>query len=290
MDTSTPAIPNLDQMAAALGPADSESLAALNPPESQETFRQIGAQISSERVLIDMNRILGTAFVFWSKATPQQKRTLRGFSSELLAVAVDRALALEKMRRDFNSAGVADKSARAGSEASAGAAFVKGLTLRDQADVTFRTVVGTDIAMRKRLTLAVGTAEDLEALASGLERLSAFGNDLLANEKTSKRSKIAGLDAEYTAELQAEATAVRAAAKEASGRLTARSTSQGALDTLDGLCIDLLSHIIHAFAAARERDGTIPRLVPQSTRRLLSSRNKPQPKPEEADAGTTPDA
>lgn len=287
-DNLTPSIPNLDQMAHALGPADPEVLAALNPAESQEAFRAIGSQIASERVLIDINRILGTAFVFWTQASPQQKKTIKGFSRELLAVAVDRALALEKMRRDFTSAGAADKSARVGTEASAGAAFERGLTLRDQADSAFRTAVGTDMSLRKRLTVAVGTAEDLEALASGLDRLAVFGNELLENSKTTKRAKVAGIDADYTSELAAEAASVRAAAKDASGRLTAKSTLQGTLDTLDGLCIDLLSHIVHAFDAARERDGTIPRLVPQSTRRLLSSRNKPKPKPEDTPAATVP--
>lgn len=288
-DNVTPQpIPTLDQMAQAFGPADPQVLEAMNPPESQEAFREIGTQIASERVLIDMNRILGTAYVFWSKATPQQKKTLKGFSPALLAVAVDRALALEKMRRDFTSAGAADKSARVGSEASAGTAFEKGLTLRDQAEVAFRTVIGTDVSMRKRLTVAVGTAEDLEALAAGLDRLAAFGGELLANPKTAKRTEVAGVDADYVAELATEAASVRAAAKGASGRLTANSTSQGALDTLDGLCIDLLSHIVHAFAAARERDGTIPRLVPQSTRRLLSGRSKPKPKAEDTAAGTPP--
>jgi len=288
-DSPTPQpIPTLDQIAQALGPPDPEVLAAMNPEESQEAFREIGTQIASERVLIDMNRILGTAFVFWSKAAPQQKKKLKGFSPGLLAVAVDRTLALEKMRREFTSAGTTDKSARLGSEASAATAFDQALTLRDQAEVAFKTAIGTNLALRKRLTVAVGNAGDLEALASGLDRLAAFGREIMDAPKTAKRAEVAGIDADYLVELASEAVAVRAAAKGASGRLTANPTSQGALDTLDGLCIDLLSHIVHAFSAARERDGTIPRLVPQSTRRLLSSRNKLKPKPEEEAAAGTP--
>lgn len=276
-DNTSPHVLTLDEIAQALGPVEPEALAAFNPPESQEAFREMGAQIASDRVLLDMNRILGTAFVFWKKATPQQQKILKGFSPELLGVAVDRALALEIMRREFSGAGTADKSARVGTEASAGAAFEKGLVLRDQANSTYKTVVGTDEALRKQLAVAVGTAGDLEALASGLDRLSAFGRKLVGNTKTKKRAELAGVDDDYLNELASEAATIRAAAKGASGRLTANATSQGTLDTLDGLCLDLLSHIIHAFAAARDRDGSIPRLVPQATRRLLASRNNPKP-------------
>lgn len=267
-------VPTLEEMARTLGPADASALAVLDPPESQEAFRLMGAQIATDRILVDMNRILGTAFVFWMKATPTQQKKLKGFSKKLLAVAVDRAQALGEMRRTFVSASVADKSARVGFEASAGAAFDHGLALREQAETAFRTAIGTDLARRKQLTVAVGSAEDLEALASGLQRLSAFGVALLSDSSTKERADLAGIDTDYLSELEAEAAIVRKAAAGASGRLTANLTSQGTLDTLDGLCLDLLSHIIHAFSAARDRDGTIPRLVPLATRRLLASRNK----------------
>jgi len=279
-------------MQEALGVPGPDVAAALNPLESQEAFRLIGAQIASDRVLIDTARIFAIAFVFWRKATPEQRKKIKGFSQELLAFAVDRAIALEAMKREFTQAGTADKGARLGSTASAGVAFQKGLTLRDQADVALQTAVGTDAGLRKRLKVALGIAEDGEQLASGLARLSAFGVELLANPKTKVRATLAGIDADYLTELTTEAAAVRAATKDASGRLTANTTSQGELDTLDGLNIDLLSHIVHAFAAARERDGTIPRLVPLSTRRLLSSRTKPKPavSPPAPDAGPVPEA
>jgi len=273
----------------ALGAPGPDVAAALNPPESQEAFRLIGVQIASDRVLVDATRIFAIAFVFWQKATPQQRKTLKGFSQELLAFAVDRGIALDEMKRQFTHAGTADKSARVGTTATAGAAFQRGLTLRDQAEVALRTAVGTDAGLRERLKVAVGTAQDGEQLASGLDRLSAFGGELLADSKTKHRATFAGIDADYVAELTAEAAVVRVATKDASGRLTANTTSQGALDTLDGLNIDLLSHIVHAFAAARERDGTIPRLVPLSTRRLLSSRTKAKPKPVDPGTGPVPE-
>lgn len=279
-------VPTLEEMAQTLGPADASALAALDPPESQEAFRLMGAQIATDRILVDMNRILGTAFVFWMKASPAQQKKLKGFSQKLLAVAVDRAQALGEMKRAFVSAGVADKSARAGFEASAGAAFNRGLTLREQAETAFRTAIGTDIARKKQLTIAVGTAEDLETLASGLQRLSEFGSDLLSNSNTRERAELAGIDSDYVSELAEEAAAARKAAEGASGRLTANLTSQGTLDTLDGLCLDLLSHVVHAFSAARDRDGTIPRLVPLATRRLLASRNKRKLAEDDGTSGT----
>ena len=274
-EVETPLVlPTLEQIAKSLGAPDPDVPAVMNPPESQEAFRVMGAQIATERVLTDLRRILGQAFVFYRQATPAQKRLLRGFSEPMLAVAVDRAIALEALRRDFTSAGTADKSARVSSRAAAGVAFSAGLAVRDQAVTVFRTAVGTDVAARQRLTVAAGTAESDEALAAGLERLAGFGEGLLSDAKTAKRAAVAGVDAEYLGEIGAASVAVRSASADASGRLTAQLAGQGALDAPDGLCLDLLSHIVHAFAAARDRDGTIPRLVPQATRRLLSARRK----------------
>ena len=278
-------LPNLEQMAEALGPPSEEVLAALNPPESQESFRANGAKIATERVLTDMQRILGQAYVYWQQAGPAQRRVLRGFSKPLLAAAVDRALALRALRRGSTSANVADKAARASTAAAASAAFRDGLILRDQAQTVLRTTIGTDPAARERLTVAVGTAETDESLAAGLGQLADLGQTLIDDSRTSARAAIAGLDTEYVAELAAAAESVRAAATQSSGRLAAKLANQGALDALDGLCIELLSNIIHAFDAARDRDGTVPRLVPLATRRLLASRRSPKKTPSDPTGG-----
>lgn len=241
----------------------------------------MGALIATERIGVDLRRILAQAFVFYDRATPEQRRILRGVSRPFFAVAVDRALALEQLRREFIDAAQRDKEARVGTEAAVGVQFGHALTLRDQAETVLRAAIGTDRAAAERLAVALGTAESDESLAVGLERAVAFGEALLADPRTATRAAVVGVDAAYLDELRAEATALRGTAREASGRLTARVAQQGALDTLDGLCLDLLSHLIHAFDAARERDSAIPRLVPQATRRLLGRRRGSAPAPAE---------
>lgn len=280
-DDTLPVLMTLDQIAAIVGAPDPAVLAALNPPESQDAFRAVGANMATERIGVDLRRILAQAFVFYDRATPEQRRVLRGVSLPFFAVAVDRALALEKLRREFIEAAQRDKEARVGTEAAVSVRFGQALTLRDQADTVLRAAIGTDRAAAERLAVALGTADSDESLALGLERAVAFGEALLADPRTAPRAAVVGVDAAYLDELRAEAAALRGTAREASGRLTARLAQQGALDTLDGLCLDLLSHLIHAFDAARERDSAIPRLVPQATRRLLGRRRKPAPTPAE---------
>jgi len=281
-----PVLPTLDQLAVVLGPPDPAVLAALNPPESQDAFRSMGALIATERIGVDLRRIIAQAFVFYDQATSEQRRVLRGVSRPFFAVAVDRALALEKLRREFLEAAQRDKEARVGTEAAAGVRFGQALTLRDQAETVLRAAIGTDRAAAERLAVALGTAETDESLALGLERAAAFGDALLADPRTAPRATVVGLDADYLGELRAEAALLRAASRDATGRLTAKLAQQGALDTLDGLCLDLLSHLVHVFDAARQRDGAIPRLVPQATRRLLGKRRKPAPAPAEPSPAT----
>jgi len=54
----------------------------------------------------------------------------------------------------------------------------------------------------------------------------------------------------------------------------AKAAAQAALDREDGIAILLLGQIVRAFDAAHDIDSTIPRLLPNSARRLFSRRAK----------------
>jgi hypothetical protein len=121
---------------------------------------------------------------------------------------------------------------------------------------------------------AVGTADDSEALATGLERLARVAEEFLAHkkDKVAARVKLYRLTRAYVDGLREAAKTVRGAARAGALQATAKS-AQSQLDLLDGINIHLLAQVIQAFEAAHELDSSIPRLVPISTRRLLGKRS-----------------
>ncbi|MEO7330784.1 MAG: hypothetical protein ABI193_19570, partial [Minicystis sp.] len=181
MDTL--AVPTLDDLSDALGAPDPSILDAVVTQESRDTLIARGATVASARIVVDVSRIYGLAFTVWSKATPAQKEALVGFSPELLGVAVDRALALRALTSDTDDAGHADTVSVEVSAASAIAAFSGGLPRRDHLHTVLRGIAGADPELRSRVDVAVGTADDAEALSKGMKRLVALGREMLTHKK-----------------------------------------------------------------------------------------------------------
>lgn len=84
------------------------------------------------------------------------------------------------------------------------------------------------------------------------------------------RLTLGNLDAEYAKELEEAAARVKDASAAAKKRPEGGKVTQGELDRADGINILLLGQVIRAFDAAHDRDPTIPRLVPISTRRVFN--------------------
>src|SRR5262245_9492798 len=271
-----PPLHTLQSIASALGPADPELEAALLDGASDADLVAQGRSIASPHIITDEKRLYSLAFDFWQSATPSQKDRLRGFSDELLAVAVAHALKLAGMAAAHEDrAGAADAS-REARDAAARTAFSAGLTLRDQAAKVLRGVAGQDKSLAAQVDGAVGTAETGAALAKGLNDLAALGHKLLAHKKNAvaKRAKLMRLDAAYVASLEAAATHVSETAEHAGARSGGKAVTQGALDREDGVNILILGHILDMFEAAHDVDPTIPRLVPIATRRLFGKHRK----------------
>jgi len=280
----------LEQMAKSLGAPVPALLDAVAPPEAHAELLDLGRQIKSSRIITDIRRIYALAFTVWSKATDEQKDALVGFSPELLALGVDRALALHRMTADTGDAVQVDAETVKQRETEARVAFQRGLTLRDHAHGVLARIAGRDPVMRARLQVAVGTAEDAGALATGIERLVTLGKEWLAiaSGPVAGRVLLARLDAGYLDKLAAAGEAVTTTATAAHGKATAAKTSQGEIDLLDGINIQILGDVVRAFDAAHEVDATIPRLVPIATRRLLGKRSRPaEPEPEPAAGAPT---
>jgi hypothetical protein len=281
---------HFDGLAAALGKPDPELLAALLDGTIEADLVAKGRDIASSRVLTDMRRVYTLAHTFWSGAPAETRDKLRGFSPELLAIAVDQALVLEGMAAEHEMTGQDHDAGRAKRDAALREAFSRALTLRDQAYEILRGVAGTGEVAQKELASALGTAEDAAALTRGLQKLVELGKRYLSQKKgpIAVRAKLLRLDDGYLDRLEAAADALAKAAKKAGARPAGQKVTQGALDRADGVNLLLLGLIIRAFENAHEEDPTIPRLVPIATRRLFSRSGKKKPAAKGEDKDGTP--
>jgi hypothetical protein len=233
----------------------------------------IGTKILSARIVTDIARLYAQAFDFWKGATDSQKKTLRGFSLPLLALAVHQGLVLEQMFEASQVAGQSDDETRATSEKGALDAFQRSIVLRDQAYTALRGAAGRKDALVTSLDAVVGDAKTGASLARGLDSLARLLRGWLATGgPLAQRLALASLDEAFAVELEHAAEAVRGSEAKARRRSAVAKVTQAQLDRQDGINMVLLGQVIRAFEHAHDRDPTIPRLVPIATRRLFSHR------------------
>lgn len=250
-----------------------------------------GAMIASSRVVTDATRIYAQAFDVWNALDESQRALLIGFSPELLSLGVSQAKALRDAAAAGDSEGKTSKSERATRDAEAGAAFKHALLLRDQARTALAVVASGDVKLAAKIEGTHATAEDGEALASGIDRLVSIAREVLGQKKgpLASRAKLARLSSAYVDSLEAAGKAVRTTARAAAARTGATKHAQAELDRLDGINLLILSHVVHAFEAAHDLDARIPRLVTIATRRLLGRASRaPKAQPPAEGAGAPP--
>ncbi|WP_437734211.1 hypothetical protein [Sorangium sp. So ce1335] len=269
-------LPTLESLADRLGKPEPGLLEALLDGTSESQLVERGRQIASSRVLTDVRRLYATAHACWSSASKDKREKLRGFSPELLALAVEQALALERLLDAHESAGQKRDATRATKDAALRETLSRALLLRDQAYEVLRGVGGSGKEAREGLAQAVGTAEDPAALARGLTQLAALGKRYLAQKKgpLAVRARLMRLDQDYVERLEETAREVAQAAKTAAARPAGQKVTAGDLDRADGINLILLEQIVRVFERANEQDPAIPRLVPIATRRLFSRRTR----------------
>ncbi|MRG91371.1 hypothetical protein [Polyangium spumosum] len=267
----------LEILAAKVGAPPPGLLDALLAGTDNEQLTDKGREIATSRLVVDGVRLYQEAYNFWQEASDEQKKRLKGFSLPLLGVAVHQLLALhvraQKMADDASDEG--KSRAKRTTEASRTASHA--VAMRDQAASALRDAAGLDPALRAEVDEAVGTAETTDTLARGLSGLADVLDTWLkspAGSSIHARLTLASLDAAYAEELHATANAVRTTAAQAGERNAARAAAQAGLDREDGVAILLLGQIVRAFDAANDLEPTIPRLLPNSTRRLFSRRTK----------------
>jgi hypothetical protein len=271
-----PATPHvLDTLVARVGAAKPDKLAAILDGTSNDDLVAKGAEIATSRLVIDGVRLYQQALDFFAEASPAHRKLLRGVSADLLAVAVHHLDSLRKLEAGVHQKSQGHGARRAATDEEAAQALSIAVSLRDQASRSMKDAGKTGPRVAE-VDAAFGAADPPEKLAASLDALA----ELLGNWQKSKdqclvaRLELANLDGEYASELTAAAFAVRKAAAAAAERSDPKAR-QAALDREDGVQILLLGQIIRAFESAHDRDVTIPRLVPISTRRLFDRHPAP---------------
>ncbi|MDI3290490.1 hypothetical protein [Polyangium sp. 15x6] len=264
-------------LATKVGPPQVGLLDALLAGTDNEQLTEKGREIATARIVVDGVRLYQEAYHFWQGASEAQKRRLKGFSLPLLGVAVHQLLALHERAQKIADDTTDEVKSRARRASEASRAAAHGVALRDQAASALRDAAGLDTALRVEIEETVGTAQSTDTLARGLSALadvlrgwlkSPAGSPLLA------RLALASLDEAYADELSAAANAVQTTAAQAGERKSARAAAQAGLDREDGVALLLFGQIVRAFDAANDLDPTVPRLLPNATRRLFSRRTK----------------
>lgn len=197
----------LPEIAATLDPPDPALLKALLAGTTEVQLVEKGRLIASSRIVTDTRRLYATAYAYYAKATPDQRKKLRGFSLKLLALAVAQALTLDEMRREHEARSLDKDAIRTTRDADLRDAFTRALGLRDQLHDVLLDVAGHAAAAREEIDQAAGTAEKPELLVRGLEQLSLIGNRFL-DETTGPihvRAALFEFDQNYLAEVDAAA-------------------------------------------------------------------------------------
>jgi hypothetical protein len=137
----------LPSLAEVLGAPDPGLLEALLEGSTEAERVALGQEIATPRLLTDDRRLYSTAYDVWMSATAEQKSRLRGFSPELLSVAVHHALELETLLAQHEGRGVHVNISSASRDVSAQEAYKVGISIRDQAEIVLRGVAGKNKAL-----------------------------------------------------------------------------------------------------------------------------------------------
>lgn len=257
-----------------IGPADPALMTRMLAGANDADLVALGADISSGRIITDATRIYNIIYDYWQRAPGVQRRRLRGFTLQKLAVAVEQAHLLEQMQGRKRTKKSSDGTARATLDTATETTRAGSLALRDQAANTLRDAAGLNPVLREEVTTSVGTAGSPDELALGLGNLAKVLRRWLASgdEALQARLEAAALDEEYAQELVQAGQGLLAVATAA--RLRPTETEQGDLDRLDGINLLLLGQIVRAFEHAHNLDPTIPRPTFIAARRAFNRRTK----------------
>ena len=261
----------LEQLVARYGESSEIEVFALIAAERAELI-VLGSEVGAGRIDADSARLYGQAGDFFTAALPVHRRALRGFTTNLLRIAVwsaQRSQLLWQQREQ----GLSEIQARKGQRVQdAEQARKRALAVRDQWRALLRVLSGGDTRRDADIERAYGRAKEASELSRSLSALASLGRSYLVDNVRAARARDAGLDTNFLAETERLAAAVPAQiATGAAGREDAAVT-QAEVDLWDGVNLLLLECIVDLFEAAHVIEPMIPRLLPLALRRIGQSR------------------
>lgn len=103
----------LEILATKVGARPPGLLDALITGTDNEQLNAKGREFASSRLVVDGVRLYQEAHHFWTNASTTQKKSLKGFSAPLLAVAVHHLLALHQREQTLADNATAENQSRA---------------------------------------------------------------------------------------------------------------------------------------------------------------------------------
>ena len=245
--------------------------------------------MATSRIDTDCARLYGRAGDFYKSASESQRQALRGFSPDLLRVALWSARhgqQLFEQRRLASDAGTSRQEQR---QLEAQSLRQHALARRDQLAALLRLATGGNSQHGAEITRAYGRIASPEELGQALEDLIKLGRRFLSSSDAAltRRAAAAGLDAAYLDEAAALAQTARAQLRTAEAPREAPEGSQSEVDLWDGVNLFLLASVIELFDVANQLDPTVPRLIPAALRNWFG-RSAPAKKPKAPAPEPTP--
>lgn len=261
----------LEDLVGRAGKNNPKMLEAIVAGTTNDALVKKGGEIGTPRILVDGLRLYGEALDFFDRATPEQKKTLRGVSPALVCVAIHHLDHLRQVEADHAGEAKGKSTARNVGDEEVARASTAVTVLRDQAYSAMKSAAGGDTALVAALDDAYEKVDPPAKLAIGVEDMAALLRKWLKSDNAGVKLRLqaANLDGEYADELSEAALDLQKALAGTPSK-AGNKASQHALDREDGVQILLLGQIIRAFENGHDRDATIPRLVPIATRRLFN--------------------
>ena len=266
-EAAEPAAYSLSELVARYGEATADEVFARVDREPLALV-DAGSQVATTRIDTDCARLYGRAGDFYKSASPQQRQALRGFSPELLRLALWSARhgqELFEQRRLASDAGASRQEQR---QVQAQALRQQAMARRDQLAALLRLAAGGNAQHTAEITRAYGRIASPEELAQALEDLTELGRRYLGGSDAAlaRRAAAAGLETAYLDQTAELAETARSQLRTAEAPREAAAGSQSEVDLWDGVNLFLLESIIELFDVANQVDPTVPRLVPLALR------------------------
>jgi hypothetical protein len=257
-----------NDLAAAVGPASSDDLAAYSITVPADQLTELGTHIRSERILTDARRWSSQLVDFEDR--PAHPPVV-GYTTGMLRVLVRECITLRGMLDTSRTEAGARDLAAAGNSAAAAAIYNRALTDIDTLEAALHSAARGDVARDAVIDAARGKVGSYPEAAATLRGLVKLATSWLADAKSpvAKRLDAGGLDDAMLAQMDETADGVEGLGEIATGPRPSGQIPQASIDHQDGVVLTHMRLLMNVFDAAHAKDATVPRLVPVSTRRIL---------------------